>query len=143
MVGPGTGIAPFRAFIEERAATGATGRSWLFFGDQHLKTDFLYQTEWQQHLKSGALGRLDVAFSRDTDRKVYVQHRMQQAAAELYAWLAEGAYFYVCGEAARMAKDVHQTLIDIIAEHGGKTAEEAEAAVKDLQKQKRYQRDVY
>jgi sulfite reductase (NADPH) flavoprotein alpha-component len=143
MVGPGTGIAPFRSFVEERAATGAKGRNWLFFGDQHFNTDFLYQLEWQDYLKSGVLSRLDLAFSRDTDRKVYVQHRMQEAAAEIYAWLQEGAYFYVCGEAARMAKDVHQALIDIYVSVGGLSSEAAEATVKQLQKDKRYQRDVY
>jgi sulfite reductase (NADPH) flavoprotein alpha-component len=143
MVGPGTGIAPFRAFTEERKAIGAKGRSWLFFGDQRFNSDFLYQTEWQDYLKSGVLTRMDVAFSRDTDEKVYVQHRMQQNAKELYAWIKEGAYFYVCGDAARMAKDVHEALIDIFAQQGKLSREEAEAQIKQLQKDKRYQRDVY
>lgn len=143
MVGPGTGIAPFRAFAEERKAIGAKGRSWLFFGDQHFNSDFLYQTEWQDYLKSGVLTQMDVAFSRDTDEKVYVQHRMQQKAKELYAWMQEGAYFYVCGDASRMAKDVHEALIDIFAQQGKVSREEAEAQVKQLQKDKRYQRDVY
>ncbi len=143
MVGPGTGIAPFRAFVEERAAVGAKGRNWLFFGDQHFQSDFLYQTEWQSYLKSGVLTRMDVAFSRDTDRKVYVQHRMKERAKDLYAWLEEGAYFYVCGDASRMAKDVHQALIEVVAEQGGRSAEDAEAYVKALQKERRYQRDVY
>lgn len=143
MVGPGTGIAPFRAFVEERAALGATGPNWLFFGDQHFNSDFLYQLEWQDYLKKGVLSRLDVAFSRDTDHKIYVQHRMKQAARQLYAWLQEGAFFYVCGDATRMAKDVHQALIEIYAEQGGLSLEAAEVAVKELQKTKRYQRDVY
>lgn len=143
MVGPGTGIAPFRAFVEDRVATGAKGKSWLFFGDWTFNFDFLYQLEWQNYLKSGQLSRMDVAFSRDTDQKVYVQHRMKEKGKDLYAWLEEGAHFYVCGDASRMAKDVHQTLIDVVAEHGGRSAEEAEAYVDQLKKDKRYQRDVY
>jgi sulfite reductase (NADPH) flavoprotein alpha-component len=143
MVGPGTGIAPFRAFVEHRAALGEKGKSWLFLGDQHYLYDFLYQLEWQDHLKSGALTRLDVAFSRDQPEKIYVQHRMAQHARDLYAWLEQGAHFYVCGEAARMAVDVHETLIHIIQNQGGKSREAAEAYVEDLKKTKRYQRDVY
>jgi sulfite reductase (NADPH) flavoprotein alpha-component len=143
MVGPGTGIAPFRAFVEERVALGQKGKTWLFFGDQHFNSDFLYQLEWMDYLKSGALTRFDVAFSRDTDHKVYVQHRMKEKAADLYAWMKEGAWFYVCGDANRMAKDVHQALIEIYAEQGGLSTEAAEAEVKELQKSKRYQRDVY
>lgn len=143
MVGPGTGIAPFRAFVEEREAIGAKGKNWLFFGDWTFQFDFLYQLEWQGYLKSGILTRMDVAFSRDTHEKVYVQHRMREKGKDLHAWLEEGAHFYVCGDANRMAKDVHQTLIDVVAEHGGKTAEEAEAYVDQLKKDKRYQRDVY
>jgi len=143
MVGPGTGIAPFRAFVEERKATSATGKNWLFFGDQHFNTDFLYQLEWMGYLKEGVLTRMDVAFSRDTDHKIYVQHRMMEAAGDLYAWLQEGAHFYVCGDANRMAKDVHQALIDIYIQQGGQSPEAAEETVKELQKSKRYQRDVY
>ncbi len=143
MVGPGTGIAPFRAFVEERAATGATGDSWLFFGDQQYNEDFLYQLEWQEHLKKGDLTRLDVAFSRDQPEKIYVQHRMQENAAELWQWLEKGAHFYVCGDAARMAKCVHETLHNIISTQGGKSAEEAEAYLASMKKAKRYQRDVY
>ncbi len=143
MIGPGTGIAPFRAFIEERKATGATGKNWLFFGDQHLQTDFLYQLEWQKYLKNGILTRLDVAFSRDQDYKIYVQDRIKENAAEIYSWLQDGAHFYVCGDANRMAKDVHQALIDIHVEQGGLSAEAAEEAVAELKKTKRYQRDVY
>jgi len=143
MVGPGTGIAPFRAFIEERAETEAKGDSWLFFGDQQYNEDFLYQLEIQDHLKSGALSRLDVAFSRDQPEKVYVQHKMEEQAAELWAWLEKGAHFYVCGDAARMAKDVNDTLLDIISTQGGKTPEEAAEYLKALKTDKRYQRDVY
>ncbi len=143
MVGPGTGIAPFRAFIEERAATGATGKSWLFFGDQHFNTDFLYQLEWQEYLRRGVLTRMNVAFSRDTPRKVYVQHRMLQHGRDLYDWLQQGAHFYVCGDANRMAKDVHQALVDIHVAHGGLSPEAAAEAVAALQKAKRYQKDVY
>jgi len=142
MVGPGTGIAPFRAFVEERELLGG-GKNWLFFGDQHFDTDFLYQIEWQQWLKSGALSRMDVAFSRDQKEKLYVQHRMREKAADLWAWLQEGAHFYVCGDEKRMAHDVHQTLIDIARVQGGLSAEDAEVYVKQLQKDRRYQRDVY
>ena len=143
MVGPGTGIAPFRAFVEERAVLGAKGRNWLFFGDQHFNSDFLYQLEWMDYLEKGILTRMDVAFSRDTDHKVYVQHRMREKAAELWAWLQEGAHFYVCGDANRMAKDVHQALIDLHVQQGGLSSDAAEQAVKELQKAGRYQRDVY
>ncbi len=143
MVGPGTGIAPFRAFIEERAEDQAKGESWLFFGDQKYNEDFLYQLELQDHLKSGALTKLDVAFSRDQPEKIYVQDKMQENAAELWAWLEQGAHFYVCGDASRMAKDVNDTLISIISTQGGKNQEEAEEYLKALKKDKRYQRDVY
>lgn len=143
MVGPGTGIAPFRSFIEERAAKGDAGKSWLFFGDQHYTYDFLYQLEWQDHLKSGALSRLDVAFSRDQKEKVYVQHRMLEKARDLWAWMQEGAHFYVCGDASRMAHDVHETLIQIAVNQGGHDREAATALLEDWKKSKRYQRDVY
>jgi len=143
MVGPGTGIAPFRAFIEERAERGAKGDSWLFFGDQKYNFDFLYQLEWQDHLKEKNLTRLDVAFSRDQPGKVYVQDVMRRQASELYEWLKRGATFYVCGDKERMAKDVHETLIEIIAEQGQLSEEEAVAYVGQLKKDKRYQRDVY
>jgi sulfite reductase (NADPH) flavoprotein alpha-component len=143
MVGPGTGVAPFRAFVEHRAALGAPGRNWLFFGDQRYTYDFLYQTEWQEHLKEGALTKLDVAFSRDQPEKVYVQHRMLERGKELYAWLQEGAHFYVCGDASRMAHDVHEALIEVVSQHGGLARDVAEAYVEDLKKSKRYQRDVY
>jgi sulfite reductase (NADPH) flavoprotein alpha-component len=143
MVGPGTGIAPFRAFVQDRVATGATGRNWLFFGDQKRGTDFLYEEEWQQYLAKGQLTRLDTAFSRDQLLKIYVQDRMRENGAELWAWLAGGGHFYVCGDAKRMAKDVDTALHDIIAQHGGMTPEQAVAYVKQMKKDQRYQRDVY
>jgi sulfite reductase (NADPH) flavoprotein alpha-component len=143
MVGPGTGVAPFRAFVEHRAALGSTGKNWLFFGDQHYTYDFLYQLEWQDFLKDGVLTRLDVAFSRDQPEKVYVQDRMIQQAQELYQWLEQGAHFYVCGDANRMAHDVHEALISIVENQAAVTREAAEAYVEDLKKTKRYQRDVY
>jgi sulfite reductase (NADPH) flavoprotein alpha-component len=143
MVGPGTGVAPFRSFIEHRAALAGSGKNWLFFGDQHYTYDFLYQLEWQDHLKSGVLTRLDLAFSRDQPEKVYVQDRMIEQSRELYAWLEEGAHFYVCGDALRMAHDVHEALISVVENEGGKSREEAEAYVEELKKSKRYQRDVY
>ena len=144
MVGPGTGVAPFRAFVEERAETEASGESWLFFGDQRYSFDFLYQLEWQEHLANGDLTKLDVAFSRDQPQKVYVQDRMLQKAAELWEWLdSKGAYFYVCGDAERMAGDVHNALLQIAQQQGGKSPEEAEAFLELLKKEKRYQRDVY
>ena len=143
MVGPGTGIAPFRSFVEHRAALGTTGKNWLFMGDQHYLYDFLYQLEWQDYLKSGALNRIDVAFSRDQPEKVYVQHRMAQRARDLYAWLQDGAHFYVCGDATRMAADVHETLITIVQKEGSQSRDAAEAYLEDLKKSQRYQRDVY
>lgn len=143
MVGPGTGIAPFRAFVEERKHQGATGKNWLFFGDQHFRTDFLYQLEWQKHLKEKVLSKMDVAFSRDSDQKVYVQDRMKEKSKEIYKWLEEGAYFYVCGDAENMAPQVHQTLTDIISKEGGHKPEYAEEYVKSMQKEKRYLKDVY
>ena len=143
MIGPGTGIAPFRAFVEERQATGASGKNWLIFGDQHYSYDFLYQLEWQDFLKEGVLSRLDVAFSRDQPDKIYVQDKLRESAAEIYQWIDQGAHIYVCGDAIRMAPDVHTALIDIIAEHGSKSKEEAEAFIAELKKAKRYQRDVY
>ena len=143
MVGPGTGIAPFRAFVQERVAVGATGRNWVFFGDQHAATDYLYQDEWEQYVSKGQVSRLDLAWSRDQEQKVYVQDKMRENAAELWAWLEKGAYFYVCGDAKRMAKDVDQALHDIIAEQGGLPIEKAQEYVKQLKKDKRYQRDVY
>ena len=143
MVGPGTGVAPFRSFIQEREERGAEGKNWLFFGDQHFVTDFLYQTEWQGWLKSGVLTKLNVAFSRDKEEKVYVQHKMQKHAAEIFEWLEQGASFYVCGDKDHMAADVHNSLLHIIAEQGNKTEEEAKQYLDELRKEKRYQRDVY
>ena len=143
MVGPGTGVAPFRAFVEERDAIGASGKSWLFFGDQHFTTDFLYQAEWLKYLKQGRLSRMNVAFSRDQEQKVYVQHRMLEQSRDLYAWLQEGAHFYVCGDEKRMAHDVHEALLKVVEKEGALNREQAEEYVKTLQKDKRYQRDVY
>ncbi|MBM4763289.1 assimilatory sulfite reductase (NADPH) flavoprotein subunit [Bacillus sp. B15-48] len=143
MVGPGTGVAPFRAFMQEREEIGAEGKSWMFFGDQHFVTDFLYQTEWQKWLKDGVLTKMDVAFSRDGSEKVYVQHRMHEQSRELFEWLQDGAYFYVCGDEKNMAHDVHNTLIEIIEKEGKLSREQAEKYLADLQQQKRYQRDVY
>jgi sulfite reductase (NADPH) flavoprotein alpha-component len=143
MVGPGTGIAPFRAFVQERVATHAPGRNWLFFGDQHAATDYLYGDEWKKLLAEGELARIDLAFSRDQAKKVYVQDRMREAAAELWAWLKGGAYFYVCGDAHRMAKDVDAALHEIIAQQAGLDAAAAADYVKQMKKDKRYQRDVY
>jgi len=143
MVGPGTGVAPFRAFLEERAATSAEGANWLFFGDQHYTEDFLYQLEFQNYLKDGVLDRLDVAFSRDQADKVYVQHKMLEQGEEIYQWLESGAHFYVCGDAERMAGDVHEALISIISEYGNRPPSSAEAYLAKLKKDRRYQRDVY
>ncbi|QRK07436.1 assimilatory sulfite reductase (NADPH) flavoprotein subunit [Archangium violaceum] len=143
MIGPGTGVAPFRAFVQERAEVGASGRNWLFFGEQHFRTQFLYQLEWQEAVKKGELHRLDVAFSRDQGQKVYVQHRLREKGRELYDWLQGGAHLYVCGDATRMAPDVHEALIDIIATHGGKSREDAKAHLESLREQQRYLRDVY
>ncbi|MCY8198343.1 assimilatory sulfite reductase (NADPH) flavoprotein subunit [Bacillus subtilis] len=143
MVGPGTGVAPFRSFMQEREETGAEGKAWMFFGDQHFVTDFLYQTEWQNWLKDGVLTKMDVAFSRDTEEKVYVQHRMLEQSAELFEWLQEGAAVYICGDEKHMAHDVHHTLLEIIEKEGNMSREEAEAYLADMQQQKRYQRDVY
>lgn len=143
MVGPGTGIAPFRAFLEERTATDAAGKNWLFFGDQHAKTDFLYQQELETMLGSGCLTRLETAFSRDQERKVYVQDRMLQHGRELFDWLEQGAYFYVCGDARRMAIDVDRTLHEVVSLHGSLTPEQSAEYVKQLRDSKRYVRDVY
>lgn len=143
MVGPGTGIAPFRAFLQERQAIGADGKNWLFFGDQHQEHDYIYADElagWQQ---SGLLTHLDLAFSRDQEEKIYVQNRMLEKGAELYAWLQEGAYFYVCGDASRMAKDVDAALYEVVRQFGGLSSERAAAYIDQLKKDKRYLRDVY
>jgi sulfite reductase (NADPH) flavoprotein alpha-component len=143
MIGPGTGVAPYRAFLQERQAVGAKGRNWLLFGDRNFTHDFLYQLEWQELLKDGVLSEIDLAFSRDQPDKVYVQHRMWQRRKELFAWLEEGAHLYVCGDEKAMAKDVHATLAAIVADQGQHSAEAAEAYLADLKQQRRYQRDVY
>ena len=143
MIGPGTGVAPYRAFLQQRQAAGAAGRNWLFFGERSFTHDFLYQLEWQDWLKDGLLTRLDVAFSRDQPEKIYVQHRMWQRRAELFAWLEDGAHLYVCGDEKAMAKDVHATLAAIVADQSGRAPEVAQAYLADLKKQRRYQRDVY
>lgn len=143
MVGPGTGVAPFRAFLQERHTTGAKGKNWLFFGEQSRAQSYFYKDEWADLIKAGTLTRLDTAFSRDQEQKIYVQHRMAENGAELYRWLEEGGHFYVCGDASRMAKDVDNALHQIIETHGGKSADEAKAYVNQLKESKRYARDVY
>lgn len=145
MVGPGTGVAPFRAFLEEREAIGAKGRNWLFFGDQRVAQDFFYKDQFEGWVKNGLLTNLSTAFSRDQAEKIYVQHRMRENGAELWKWISEGAYFYVCGDKNRMATDVHNELISIVQTHGGKSAEEAKAYVEEgmMKTEKRYRRDVY
>jgi len=143
MVGPGTGIAPFRAFLQERQAIRAPGRNWLFFGHQHSNYDFFYEDELIAWRSVGVLTRLTLAWSRDADEKIYVQHRMREVGRDLWTWLAEGAHFYICGDALRMAKDVERTLVDVIAEHGGRTRAEAVNFLAELKKLGRYQTDVY
>lgn len=143
MVGPGTGIAPFRAFVQERRATGASGRSWLFFGDRHFTHDFLYQIEWQDALQDGSLTRMDVAFSRDTPEKLYVQHRIWDQRRDLVDWLDNGAYFYVCGDAKAMAKDVRTALVRAYADVKALSVEAAEQAVNDLDREHHYLQDTY
>lgn len=144
MIGAGTGVAPYRAFLQEREVRGARGSSWLFFGERQFRTDFLYQTEWQTWLRDGLLTRMDVAFSRDPGReRVYVQHRLLERSQDVYAWLEEGAHVYVCGDAERMAPDVHRTLGEIVMQHGGRDGEAAQEYLRQLQENGRYQRDVY
>ena len=143
MIGAGTGVAPYRAFLEEREELGIAGKSWLIFGDQHFVTDFLYQTDWQRWLASGTLAQMDIAFSRDSDKKIYVQHKIEEKAQAFYEWLEQGAIIYVCGDEKSMAADVDQTIRQIIERQGNKTPEEAKAYINDLKQQKRYQRDVY
>ena len=143
MIGPGTGVAPFRAFVQERQESDASGRNWLFFGNRHFTQDFLYQVEWQDALKRGALHRLDLAFSRDQSHKTYVQDRLREQGAELYAWLQSGAHLYVCGDSAHMAKDVHSALIEVISIHGKQSPDDAKAWLNELLQQGRYARDVY
>ncbi len=143
MVGPGTGVAPFRAFVQHRRATGATAPAWLIFGEQHRSSDFLYQEEWDSTLADGSLTRLTAAFSRDQAEKLYVQHRMKEHGAELFDWLERGAYFYVCGDAARMAKDVDAALHRVVETHGRRSEEEARAYIDAMKTAKRYRKDVY
>lgn len=143
MIGPGTGIAPFRAFLQHRQAHGHTGRNWLFFGEQRQASDFLYKQDWEAMQASGTLTRIDTAFSRDQQKKIYVQDRMRENQQELFGWLEAGAYFYVCGDASRMAKDVEQTLLDTIANGRNCTPEQAQEYLGEMKKQKRYQLDVY
>ncbi|WP_445428310.1 assimilatory sulfite reductase (NADPH) flavoprotein subunit [Alishewanella sp. HL-SH05] len=143
MIGPGTGIAPFRAFLQERDARGASGKNWLFFGNPHFTQDFLYQVELQNYLKQGLLNKLDVAFSRDTAEKIYVQHKLMQQAATVWQWLEQGAHLYICGDGNRMAKDVHQALLSIIQQQGGKDEKAAQHYLDQLRVAKRYQKDVY
>ena len=143
MIGPGTGIAPFRAFMQQRAADGAEGKNWLFFGNPHFTEDFLYQVEWQSYVKEGVLSRIDLAWSRDQQQKVYVQDKLREQGAELWRWINDGAHIYVCGDANRMAKDVEQTLLEVIAEYGAMDAEAADEFLSELRVERRYQRDVY
>jgi sulfite reductase (NADPH) flavoprotein alpha-component len=143
MIGPGTGIAPFRAFLHERMATKAPGRNWLFFGHQRRDYDFFYEDELVGMRSAGKLTRLTLAWSRDAEEKIYVQHRMADVGRDLWQWITEGAHIYVCGDAQRMAKDVERTLVEVIATHGARTTEQATAFLADLRKQNRYQTDVY
>ena len=143
MIGPGTGIAPFRGFVQERAAVGASGRHWLLFGNPHFRSDFLYQVEWQEALREGRLDRLDLAFSRDQTDKVYVQHRLRENGREIHAWLERGAHLYVCGDASRMAHDVEEALLGIIAEHAATDRDGASERLEALRREGRYARDVY
>ena len=143
MIGPGTGIAPFRAFMQQRAADEAPGKNWLFFGNPHFTEDFLYQVEWQRYVKEGVLTRIDLAWSRDQKEKIYVQDKLREQGAELWRWINDGAHIYVCGDANRMAKDVEQALLEVIAEFGGMDTEAADEFLSELRVERRYQRDVY
>lgn len=143
MIGAGTGVAPFRAFMQQREANGDAGANWLVFGNQRFTDDFLYQAEWLQYRKSGLLTRADLAWSRQGKEKVYVQHKLAEAGAEVWKWLQDGAHVYVCGDASRMARDVEKALLDIIATHGGMDADDADDYLNTLREDRRYQRDVY
>lgn len=143
MIGPGTGIAPFRAFMQQREAIGASGKNWLLFGNPHFTEDFLYQVEWQRYVKEGLLTRIDLAWSRDQADKIYVQDKLREQGAELWSWIQQGAHIYVCGDANRMAKDVEQVLLDVVAEHGAMDTEQADEYLSELRLARRYQRDVY
>jgi sulfite reductase (NADPH) flavoprotein alpha-component len=143
MIGPGTGIAPFRAFIAHRDATGAAGRNWFFFGEQHFTTDFLYQTEMQNYVQTGVLTKIDLAFSRDQEEKIYVQHRLQEKSEQLFQWINNGAYIFISGTKDPMSKDVEATLLRVIEEQGNKTTEEAKQYLVQMEKEGRYEKDVY
>ena len=143
MIGPGTGVAPFRAFVEERVEQHAQGKNWLIFGDRNFSSDFLYQLEWQRYLKQGHLHRLDVAFSRDGQEKIYVQDRIIENAAKIYSWIEEGAIIYVCGDATSMARDVNDALLEVLVSEGGYGRVDANAQLKEMRRAGRYQRDVY
>ncbi|WP_159567079.1 NADPH-dependent assimilatory sulfite reductase flavoprotein subunit [Budvicia diplopodorum] len=143
MIGPGTGIAPFRAFLQHREATDATGKNWLMFGNPHFTSDFLYQVEWQRYVKSGLINRIDLAWSRDQEHKVYVQDKLRENGSELWQWIQNGAHLYVCGDANRMAKDVERALLDVVSIHGSMDLEQADEFLSELRLEKRYQRDVY
>ena len=143
MIGPGTGVAPFRSYLQAREELDLSGQTWLFFGEQHFTTDFLYQTEWQDWLKEGVLSKLDLAFSRDTDEKVYVQHKIVEQSETFYEWLKNGASLYVCGDEQNMAKDVHKAIHQVLVKEGNMSEEEAETYLTQMKKDKRYQRDVY
>ena len=143
MIGPGTGVAPFRAFLHERRAIAAPGRNWLFFGHQRSSCDFFYEDEFKEMRAAGHLTRLSLAWSRDGDQKIYVQDRMREVGRDIWAWIADGAHIYVCGDAKRMAKDVEIALVDIVAQHGARSPDEAAAFVSELKMSGRYQQDVY
>ncbi len=143
MIGPGTGIAPFRAFLQQREADGAPGQNWLFFGNPHFTDDFLYQVEWQRYVKEGPLTKISLAWSRDQADKIYVQDRVREQGAEVWRWIQQGAHIYVCGDANRMARDVEQALVAVVAEHGGMDVEQADEFLSELRIERRYQRDVY
>jgi sulfite reductase (NADPH) flavoprotein alpha-component len=143
MIGPGTGVAPYRAFLQEREAQGAAGRQWLFFGARHFASEFLYQVEWQDAARKGLLNRVDLAFSRDATPRAYVQDRLREQGPEVYRWLEGGASLYVCGDAEHMAPDVHAALVDVVSTHGGLDREGAESYLRALADERRYLRDVY
>ena len=143
MIGAGTGVAPFRAFIQQRDNNGDAGLNWLVFGNQKFTDDFLYQAEWLQYRKNGLLNKVSTAWSRQGKEKVYVQHKLRENAADVWQWLQNGAHVYVCGDALKMAKDVEQALLDIIAEHGNMSLDDADEYLSELRENKRYQRDVY
>ena len=143
MVGAGTGVAPYRAFVEHRREHGQLGKNWLVFGDRNLSSDFLYQLEWLRYRKDGSLSKLDVAFSRDQNAKIYVQHRLLENGAEVHDWLEQGAHFYVCGDAEYMATDVHNALFAIVKQHGNRSDDDAREYLSELKRTRRYQRDVY